>query len=62
MLQYIAILVATKVHYSIVEYKVHTALLKKDNLLEIGRKTFYNLQRKEEKNTLTKQEELEYIL
>jgi hypothetical protein len=31
-------------------------------LSEIDRKTFYNLQRKEGKGTLTKLEELEYIL
>jgi hypothetical protein len=36
--------------------------LKKDDLPRIGKKQFYNLQRKEEVGTMTKQQELEYIL
>jgi hypothetical protein len=43
-------------------YNDHTSLLKKDHLPEIGKKKFYNLQRKEGKGTLTRQEELEYVL
>ena len=62
MLQYTAVLAAAEVHCGIIGYKDHVALLRKDNLPEIGRKAFYNLQRKEGKGTLTRQEELEYIL
>jgi hypothetical protein len=62
MPQYAAALAAAEVHRGIIGYKDHVALLQKDNLPEIGRKTFYNLQRKEGKGTLTRQEELEYIL
>jgi hypothetical protein len=62
MLGYAAALAATLIHCSIIRYKEHTALLKKDSLLRISKKQFYNLQRKEEKGTLTRQEELEYIL
>jgi hypothetical protein len=59
---YVAALVATSTHHGVVGYKEHAALLKKDGLPRIGKRQFYNLQRKEEKGTLTKQEELEYIL
>jgi hypothetical protein len=60
--QYAAALAAAEVHRGVLGYKDHAALLQKDSLPEIGRKTFYNLQRKEGKGTLTRQEELEYIL
>jgi hypothetical protein len=60
--QYAAALAAAEVYRGILGYKDHAALLRKDSLPEIGRKTFYNLQRKEGKGTLTRQEELEYIL
>ena len=59
---YAAALAATSIHRGVVGYKEYIALLKKDSLPRIGKKQFYNLQRKEEKGTLTKQEELEYIL
>jgi hypothetical protein len=60
--KYKAALAAAEVHRGVVGYKEHTALLRKDNLPEVGKKKFYNLQRKEGKGTLTRQEELEYIL
>ena len=59
---YAAALAAAEVHCGVLGYKDHAALLRKDSLPELGRKKFYNLQRKEGKGTLTKQEELEYIL
>jgi hypothetical protein len=59
---YTAAFTAVSTHQGVVGYKEHTVLLKKDRLLTIGKKMFYNLQRKEEKGILTKQEELEYIL
>jgi hypothetical protein len=60
--KYKAALAAAEVHRGVVGHREHTALLKKDNLPDIDKKKFYNLQRKEGKGTLTRQEELEYIL
>jgi hypothetical protein len=57
-----ATLAAAKVHYGVLSYAASAVLLRKDNLPESGRKKFYNLQRKEGIGTLTRQEELEYIL
>jgi hypothetical protein len=62
MPRYAAALAAAFVYCSVVGYKEHRALLKKDNLPEISKDKFYNLQRKEGISTLTRQEELEYIL
>jgi hypothetical protein len=59
---YAAALAAAAIHCSIVSYSDYTSLLKKDNLPEIGKMKFYNLQRKEGKGILTRQEELEYVL
>jgi hypothetical protein len=62
MLGYAAARAAASVHRGVVGYKEHAALLKKDHLPDIGKKTYWNLQRKEGQGTLTRQEELEYIL
>jgi hypothetical protein len=35
---YVVTLIATSIHYGIVGYKEHMALLKKDGLLRIGKK------------------------
>jgi len=51
---YAAALAAATTHCSVIGYKEHAALLKKDRLPEIGKKQFYNLQRKEGKGTLTR--------
>jgi hypothetical protein len=55
-------LAAREVHHSVVGYKEHSALLKKAGLPHLSKKRYYNLQRKEEKGTLTRQAELENIL
>jgi len=60
--RYRAALVAAEVHCNVLSYADSATLLRKDNLPEIGRKKFYNLQRKEGEGTLTRTEELEYIL
>jgi hypothetical protein len=62
MPRYTAAFAAAFVYCGVVRYKEHRALLKKDNLLEISKDKLYNLQRKEGISTLTRQEELEYIL
>ena len=59
---YAAAVAAGSMHRGVVGYKEHTALLKKDDLPRISKKQFYNLQRKEEAGTMTKQQELGYIL
>ncbi|KAN0069188.1 hypothetical protein V8E54_012817 [Elaphomyces granulatus] len=59
---YRAALAAASIHRGVVGYKEHTALLKKDDLPRISKKQFYNLQRKEEVGTMTRQQELEYIV
>ena len=48
-------------HRGLISYKESASILRTDNL-EIGRKEFYNLQRKEGKGTLTRQDELQLIL
>jgi hypothetical protein len=49
---------AAATHRGIISYRQSAEILAKDGL-EIDRKQFYNLHRKEEKGTLTRQEELE---
>src|SRR5436305_2822188 len=48
-------------HRGLISYKESAFILRTDNL-EIGRKEFYNLQWKEGKGTLTRQDELQLIL
>jgi len=56
------VLAARSVYHSVVGYKDYAMLLKKSGLLDIRKKRYYSLQQKEGKGTLTKQEELKYIL
>jgi hypothetical protein len=55
-----ALAIATS-HRGILSYKASAAVLKKEGL-EIKRKKYWNLQRKEGEGTLTRQEELKYLL
>ena len=57
-----AALAVASSYRGVVGYKDHVAILKKSGLPEIGKQRYYNLQRKEGKGTLTRQEELEFIL
>jgi len=57
-----AALAVASSYRGVVGYKDHVAILKKSGLPEIGKQRYYNLQRKEGKGTLIRQEELEFIL
>jgi hypothetical protein len=61
MIGHRAAIAMARTHRGILSYKDSAAVLTQDGL-EIRKKKFYNLQRKEGKGTLTRQEELEYIL
>jgi hypothetical protein len=49
-------------HRGVVSYKEHVAIVGKEGLPKISKREFWNLERKERQGTLTKQEELQYIL
>jgi hypothetical protein len=49
-------------HCGVVGYKEYTAIIGKKGLPKLSKREFWNLERKERKDTLTRQEELEYIL
>ena len=56
-----AIALATA-HRGVITYKDSMAIIGNEGLPKLSKTEFWNLQRKEDKGTLTRQEELEYIL
>jgi hypothetical protein len=59
---WVAALAAASSHRGVIGYKDSAAILKKSGLPDLGKQRYYNLQQKEGKGTLTRQEELELIL
>jgi hypothetical protein len=58
----IATLAIATTHRGVVGYREHAAIVEKEGLPKLTKREFWNLQRKEGKGTLTRQEELEYVL
>ena len=49
-------------HRGVISYKEHIAIVGKEGLPKISKREFWNLERKEREGTLTRQEELQFIL
>ena len=57
-----AFIAIAAVYRGVVGYKEHITIVGKEGLPKLSKREFWNLERKEEKGTLTRQEQLEYML